>query len=234
MSPKRWFVLLLFVLTPLLVSAKELLLESSRYNVYFAFIKVGEAETKLYKSKNGTYRAISRAYTTGIIDKIYTVRDYLESTFTDSHFIKYRARIREGHYRRDDLITYNPKTGTITYIKNGKLKRKGRVEGPVFDMLSSYFAYRKHLKAEFTVTSGKKEAKPKIKCLSKKKVYVCKLWVPVKGLLVSRNPKKPVTMYIDKRTRILLLSKIPTRWGTIRIKLKGAGHGKDGANHRRK
>ena len=234
MSPKRWIVLLLFVLISVCANAEEQLLESTRYNVYFAFIKVGEAETKLYKLKEGVYKATSKAYTTGIVDKIYTVRDYLESTFTNSHFIKYKARIREGHYKRDDFITYDPKTGTITYVKNGKLKRKSRVEGPVFDMLSSYFTYRKHLKAEFTVTSGKKEAKPKIKCLSKKKVYVCKLWVPVKGLLVSRNPKKPVTMYIDKKTRILLLSKIPTRWGTIRIKLKGVGHGKDGANHRRK
>ncbi len=227
MGRAGWIGLLLFVLIHQAYPSEKLL-ENNTYSVYFAFIKVGVARYSLYfDEENGTFRAVSTARTTGIVDKLYTVRDRMESVFTPAGFLRFKAKIREGHYRRDDLIIHDPSTGLITYIKNGKLKRKVKIDGRLFDMVSAFFIYRMGnlCSAGFIVTSGKREATPHVECEGEKsmrfgkrriKVKVVKLYIPIKGLLVSRDSTKPVVMFIDRRRR-LMASKIPTRWGTIRM-----------------
>jgi hypothetical protein len=129
----------------------------------------------------------------------------------------------------------------LTYVRNGKAKRKAKVTPPIFDMVSSYYIYRQNPRSRFVVTSGKKEAEPKIICEGSrrirlaKKVYdvdVCRLYVPIKGLLVSRNPKKPAVVYLDKRSRVLVISKVPTRWCTITIRLKVVLYGQSNTSIR--
>lgn len=136
------------------------------------------------------------------------------------------------------MITYEPAKQLLVYVKNGKTKRKAKITPPVFDMVSSYYVYRQNPQAKFLVTSGKKEAEPKIVCKGHDKIKIakntynvdiCKLFVPIKGLLVSRDPKKPALIYLDRKRRVLILSKVPTRWGTITIKIKGVIYGQDNA-----
>jgi hypothetical protein len=96
--PKRvWALLLLLNLIPAYVQAKEILLESAHYKVYFLFLKVGEAQSSLYYNPDKKiFHAVSKAFTTGFVDRIYRVRDTMESYFKPSHFLRYRASIREG------------------------------------------------------------------------------------------------------------------------------------------
>ncbi len=211
------------------------MLEKATYGIYFAFIRVGTAQTTLYHDpQNGTYRVVSTAKTIGIIDKIYRVRDKMESLFTKECFLKYKARIREGHYHRDDLILYDPQSRTLTYFRNGKLKRKAHLPPPIFDMVSAYYAFRsRYLKSTgalpFLVTSGKRDVRPRVVHRGRRTISVngtkltasrILLFVPVKGLLVSRNPKKPTVLFVEPSTGAVLKSVVPTRWGSIKVVLK--------------
>ena len=225
MGRRRWKAFVLLILLPHICLASKLL-EKHSYNVYFGILKVGYASTKLYQIDNCTYRAVAFARTPRLIDIFYKVRDRMESVFTKDHFIKYKAKIREGGYKRNDLILYDEKQQLLTYIKNGKLKKKIKIPPPIFDVLSSYYAFRLRKSYEMKITSGKKVATPTIKSEGtvtlkikgkKLKVLKLRLLVPVKGILLSRDPKKWTTLYLDPQDMHLIAALVPTKWGNIKI-----------------
>ncbi len=212
--------------------------ESYYYKVYFGIIPVGIAKISVQSDhKNKVYVITSWAKTIGVVDLFYKVRDKFKSIVDGSFssFLYYKAKIREGGYRRKDKIIYNPATEILIYYKNGKLKRKEKVKKPVYDLISAYFVFSrlmlsKGIKSWDTinvkVTTGKKEVIPIVRFLGKGKLKTrigiknalkFSLKVYAKGLLVARDPKKPVIVWFDADKGYLLKSVVPTRWGNIKI-----------------
>ena len=225
MGRGRWKALILLIILPHTCLASKLI-EKHSYTVYFGILKVGYAYTKLYQIDNSTYNATAFARTPKLIDIFYKVRDRMESLFTKDHLVKYKAKIREGGYKRDDLILYDEKQQLLTYIRNGKVKKKFQIPPPIFDMLSSYYAFRLRRNYKMKITSGKKVAVPTVKSegmvtlkIRGKTVKALKLRLlaSVKGILLSRNPKKWTTLYLDPQDMHLIAALVPTKWGNIKI-----------------
>jgi len=144
--------------------------ERLMYRILFnGFFLVGKA-TIAFETKKDLYYLKMEAKSVNPVDVFFKVRDRFISKVAQDFkcFIFYEKRIREGGYKRHDIIHYNKKT--LTYIKNGKLKKKLKIPPPLFDPFSILYAYR------FTC---KKDSICKIKATDGKKIEEVEV-VPIK------------------------------------------------------
>ncbi len=104
---------------------------------------VGKASLKMER-KGGIIAMEIKAKTINPVDVFFTVRDrfYASAPADLSSFTRYEKKLHEGKYRRHDLIMYDPSTGEVTYIKNGKKKAQWTHPPPLYDPFSILFAYR--------------------------------------------------------------------------------------------
>ncbi len=117
--------------------------EELRYVITWEGIKVGEATISCQRWSGG-YNLEMRVWSTGLVDKVYKVRDHFLSTLSSNldHFIYYEKRIHEGHYHRHDLLKYRPRVCDLEYQKNQKHPRHLKVCPPILDPFSVLFRYR--------------------------------------------------------------------------------------------
>ncbi len=117
--------------------------EMLRYVITWEGIKVGEATISCQRWKGG-YNLEMRVWSTGVVDKLYRVRDLFLATIDPGldHFMYYEKRVREGHYHRHDLLRYRPEVCDLEYRKNDKPPRHRRWCPPIFDPFSVLFRYR--------------------------------------------------------------------------------------------
>ncbi len=233
LSAKRFGLLCCFLILPFWAKA-----ETFYYKVYFGLIPVGLAKVKIICDKKRDLCELkSYAKTTGFVDLFYSVRDKFRSLLPGDlkSFSLYEAKIKEGRYKRRDKIIYDRTRQILIYYKNSKLKRKAKVKGPVYDPLSAYYVFSTFVKKgnlkslenfKCAVTTGKKEVIPKIIFLGHDKVKTgCgikeslkfSLAVKAKGLLMARDEKKPVKIWLAQSDGYLVKALIPTKWGNIKI-----------------
>ncbi|MGQ9847231.1 MAG: DUF3108 domain-containing protein [Bacteroidales bacterium] len=122
--------------------------EKLQYLVHYGFIDGGYAILNLKEFEiNGKkyFHAIASGYSTGIVDKLFKVRDVYE-TFVDMETdlpIKAIRNITEDNYKYYDEVLFNRKDNTVIS------KRKGKVSVPenTMDILSAlYYARNNNFK----------------------------------------------------------------------------------------
>lgn len=118
--------------------------ESLRFSVQYGIIKAGSAwlEVPEITEYNGhrVWRLVARAESNGFFDKMYKVRNRIESFWDlDGRFSRrYFEDRREGGYRANDTLVYEPDSSRMRY-KNGQTYP---LPGPVQDALSSFYLTR--------------------------------------------------------------------------------------------
>ena len=113
--------------------------ESLRFSVQYGFIHAGTAwlEVPAVEDWHGhkAWRLVARAESNGFFDKVYKVRNRIESLWDqDARFSwRYFEDRHEGHYTANDTMRYEPDSSCMRY-KNGQ---SYPVPGPVQDALSA-------------------------------------------------------------------------------------------------
>ena len=117
--------------------------EELHYVITWEGIKVGEAMISCQRWEGG-YNMVMKVWSTGVVDRLYRVRDLFSSSVDSklSTFYYYEKRVREGHYRRHDVIKYRPVSCQVEYVKNQKPPKYNRWCPPLFDPFSVLFRYR--------------------------------------------------------------------------------------------
>lgn len=90
------------------------------------------------------YRIVATAESAFPFSKFYKVDDYLESLFDAVDFFSWRyiKRTREGGYREDTKILYDPVRRTAVWYKNQDPPREVSILPGVQDVLSSFYYFR--------------------------------------------------------------------------------------------
>lgn len=153
--------------------------ERLKYRISWqGLLKVGEGTISLQHSAK-SYVLEMTAKSIRAFDLFFKVRDYFKSVLPEdfSSFSIYEKKIREGHYKRHDLVFYSPQTGKVTYIKNSEAMPELHASPPVFDPFSILFAYRficdKYNEAcTLSATDGKHLDKVIIKTIKREKLKV--------------------------------------------------------------
>lgn len=125
--------------------------ENLQYGLYYSFIKAGTAyiKTRGLTEVRGkkAYLIQTTAISASVIDSVFKVRDinYSWIDTTTFHSLGYSQSLREGNYKRDEWVTFEPKNGYFY----GEIQKKGDprpIAGPlnmeVLDMLSSLYYVR--------------------------------------------------------------------------------------------
>ncbi len=139
-------LLCLLTLLPLPCRGEEPLIptyEELHYVITWEGIKVGEAMISCQRWSGG-YNLEMKVWSTGVVDKIYRVRDVFRATLDLglNHFMYYEKMVREGRYHRHDLLKYRPEVCRLEYRKNRKPPRYREWCPPLFDPFSVLFRYR--------------------------------------------------------------------------------------------
>ncbi|MBI3553644.1 MAG: DUF3108 domain-containing protein [Elusimicrobia bacterium] len=126
--------------------------EQLTYDVSWGLIGVGQATLEAADlvdfDGKPAYRILSRAVSNGFCDTFYKVRDLNESWIdaTTLTSLAYSKKLREGHFVRDEWVTYD--TGTRRFLArwvgkdNNYSVRTGTIPASVQDILSSLYYIR--------------------------------------------------------------------------------------------
>ncbi len=88
--------------------------EKLTYKLYWGIVRVGISHlTSEWLEEDGKRYVVlkARASTTAVVDKIYPIDDYIESTIDPETFlpVKYVQKLKEGRHVRDDTIVFDHK-----------------------------------------------------------------------------------------------------------------------------
>ncbi|OCC14346.1 ATP-dependent exoDNAse (exonuclease V) alpha subunit - helicase superfamily I member [Dissulfuribacter thermophilus] len=153
--------------------------ERLKYRISWqGLLKVGEGTISL-QHKTKSYLLEMTAKSIRAFDLFFKVRDYFKSVVPEdfSSFSIYEKRIREGRYKRHDLVYYSPQEEKVTYKKNSEPMPELHASPPVFDPFSILFAYRftcdkNHESCTLSATDGKHLDKVIIKKIKREKLEV--------------------------------------------------------------
>jgi hypothetical protein len=122
--------------------------ETLRFELKWSFIKAGEATLEVLPrtTVDGVparhFRLTAR--TTSFLDRIYKVRDRIES-FTDAemtHSLHYRKHQREGKTHRNIVVTFDWDQKQAHYTNFGKARDPLTLQPGTFDPLSAFYYVR--------------------------------------------------------------------------------------------
>ena len=125
--------------------------ETLIYDIKYGVITAGESTLTLkettYWDTVACYQILSKASTNSFFDKIYKVRDEIESIWRkkDLSTLRFTKKLREGNYRQHRIHFYYPEQGFSIYTRIGKKNTKEeRMEIPsgTQDILSAFYYYR--------------------------------------------------------------------------------------------
>lgn len=121
------------------------------YDLYWSFIKVGKAElsfesTPFGQSPTEHLLATFTVNTSGIADKLFKVRDRIESWIDPSTGLPsfYKKKQREGKTKRDIEISFDWANLAATYTRNGETELPLEIIEKTYDPLSLLTAIAKH------------------------------------------------------------------------------------------
>ena len=114
------------------------------YQIRYGFIVGGTTTLSLtedvYKKKP-VFHAEAIGETTGMADKLYGVKDTYESWFDKETNLPYKQvrDIKEGHYKKYNVVTYDRKTNTV----HSKLSGDHEVPDKILDLASTFYYLRR-------------------------------------------------------------------------------------------
>ncbi len=214
--------------------------ESLRFSVQYGFIHAGTAwlEVPEVVDWNGhnSWRLVARAESNGFFDKMYKVRNRIESVWDqDSRFSwRYFEDRREGGYTANDTIVFEPDSLQMRY-KNGKTYP---VPGPVQDALSSFYLTRFHElpvggQISFEYHASRKTSPMEVLILGRERVktpagkFNCIVVEPkLKAGGIFKNKGRLVIWLTDDERRMPVLMKSKVMIGSIKVVLQEAKPGK--------
>jgi hypothetical protein len=118
--------------------------EYLKYSLHYGFITGGTASISLkqesYEDKN-VLHATAVGKTTGLVDKIYRVKDIFESYFDSKTIMPYKSvrNVSEGSYKLQENVIFNRKDSNINSDRKGIVK----VPANCLDMISALFYIRR-------------------------------------------------------------------------------------------
>jgi hypothetical protein len=137
------------------------------YELRWESIKAGEAilEVLPMRQHNGkeVYHFALSVRSNSTLDHIYKVRDridaYADADMTRSIF--YKQKLREGGYRKDDMVNFHWDKQEAVYIKKNKNPKTISLMEGTFDPLSAFYYVRNQymtegMKLECPVSDGRK------------------------------------------------------------------------------
>jgi hypothetical protein len=157
--------------------------EKLTYDLYWEFIHAGTALLEVTAAEEyegvSAFHFVMTVKTNSVIDRIYKVRDYIES-FTDrplSRSLMYRKKQEEGKHRRDITVKFDWEKSQAQYSDFGKGQKPIPIVGGTFDPLSILYAIRlmplkENTEVETPVSDGKKCVIGKARVLGGQKISV--------------------------------------------------------------
>lgn len=122
--------------------------EHFTFKISYGFITAGKATLTLEKinwNNKTVFHAIGTGFTTGIGHMLFKVHDTYESYFDTETGIPYQSirKIKEGSYKRNQLVIFNKKTNTADF-KDFETQEEKSFEVPagIHDMVSSFYNLR--------------------------------------------------------------------------------------------
>ncbi|NJO70305.1 MAG: DUF3108 domain-containing protein [Bacteroidetes bacterium] len=118
--------------------------EFLKYKLHYGFINGGTATISLKQEKyenKDVFHAVVVGKTTGLVDKIFRVKDIFESYFDVKTTLPYKAirNVSEGNYKLVENVIFDRHANIV------KSDRKGLVKVPTncLDMISAFFYIRR-------------------------------------------------------------------------------------------
>ena len=120
-------------------SASENLTYQIRYGILVAGITRFSLTDTLYQGRPA-FHAVAIGQTTGLADKLYSVKDIYESWFNKKTILPFKQvrNISEGKYDLYNEVTYNRKNNTVT----SKLSGVHPVPAKILDLASTFYYIR--------------------------------------------------------------------------------------------
>jgi len=118
--------------------------EELTYQIRYGFIVGGTTTLSLteaiYKRKP-VFHAVAVGQTTGMAEKVYGVKDIYESWFDKETNLPYKQirNIKEGHYKKYNVVTYNRNDNTV----KSKLSGEHKVPEKILDLASTFYYIRR-------------------------------------------------------------------------------------------
>ncbi len=176
------------------------------------------------------WRLVARAESNGFFDKVYKVRNRIES-FWD-HDARYSWRYfedrHEGHYTANDTMLFEPDSSRMRY-KNGQTFT---VPGPVQDALSSFYTTRFLAlpvggRVTFDYHASRKSAPMEVRVLGRERVktpagrFDCVVIEPLlKAGGIFKNKGRLVIGLTDDARRMPVLMKSKVAIGSVKVVLQ--------------
>ena len=213
--------------------------ESLRFSIQYGFIKAGTAwlEVPEVVDWNGrpSWRLVARAESNGFFDKVYKVRNRIESVWDqqDRFSWRYFEDRHEGSYTANDTLTFDPGAGEVRY-KDG---RTYAIPPEAQDALSAFYYTRfQPLPLGGTITfdyhASRKSLPLDVKVLGRQKVktpagrFNCIVIEPVlKEGGIFKNKGRLVIWLTDDERRMPVLMKSKVLIGSISVVLQEARPG---------
>jgi len=215
--------------------------ESLRFAVQYGFIHAGTAwlEVPEVVEWHGrpAWRLVARAESNGFFDKMYKVRNRIESVWDQEERFSWRyfEDRHEGGYTANDTILFEPDSMQMRY-KNGMTYP---VPGPVQDALSSFYMTRFHElpiggQITFDYHASRKTKPMEVRILGREKVktpagkFSCIVIEPMlKAGGIFKNKGRLVIWLTDDERRMPVLMKSKVMIGSIKVVLQEVkpGHG---------
>ncbi len=210
--------------------------ESLRFSVQYGFIKAGSAwlEVPEVTTWNGqpVFRLVARAESNGFFDKMYKVRNRIESFWDrDSLFSwRYFEDRHEGHFKANDTLWFDPGAREVRY-KNGQTYP---VPPHVQDALSAFYYTRFQAlplggSVTFDYHASRKSAPMEVRVLGRQTVktpagkFNCVVIEPLlKAGGIFKNKGRLVIWLTDDERRMPVLMKSKVLIGSISVVLQEA------------
>lgn len=213
--------------------------ESLRFSVQYGFIKAGSAwlEVPEVTTWNGqpVWRLVARAQSNSFFDKMYKVRNRIESFWDHDSLYSWRyfEDRHEGHYKANDTLWFEPGARQVRY-KNGQ---SYEVPPHVQDALSAFYYTRFQAlplggSVNFDYHASRKSAPMEVRVLGRQTVktpagkFSCVVIEPLlKAGGIFKNKGRLVIWLTDDERRMPVLMKSKVLIGSISVVLQEAKAG---------
>ena len=208
--------------------------ESLRFSVQYGFIHAGSAWLEVPEvaewQGHPVWRLVARAESNGFFDRVYRVRNRIESfwDFDARYSWRYFEDRHEGHYTANDTMVYEPDSSRMRY-KNGQLFT---VPGPVQDALSSFYTTRFLAlpvggRVTFDYHASRKTAPMEVRILGRERIktpagkFDCVVIEPLlKAGGIFKNKGRLVIWLTDDARRMPVLMKSKVVIGSVKVVLQ--------------
>jgi hypothetical protein len=208
--------------------------ESLRFTVQYGFIHAGSAwlEVPEVADWNGhrAWRLVARAESNGFFDKVYKVRNRIESLWDQDSLFSWRyfEDRHEGKYTANDTVIYEPDSLKMRY--NNGLSYD--VPGPVQDALSSFYLTRFQAlpiggRIGFDYHASRRTAPMEVRVLGRETVktpagrFKCVVLEPLlKAGGIFKNKGRLVIWLTDDDRRIPVLMRSKVMIGSVKVVLQ--------------